>query len=258
MRKAKLRKKYLIKRPHFNFKTGDKIVILLIIFIASLLALFSYVNKKVAPILLNYAELEVRKIATLIINRAITKQVAEAMTIDELFLITKNEQGEIMTIDFNPILVNKVLSQATNSVQLDLKHIEEGSIDLIEMPDNVLIDYDKEKIKKGIIYEIPAGVIFNNALLSNLGPKIPVRLNLVGDITSGVNTKLTNYGINNALVEVSVNISLNEQVILPFTSSQMKVEMNVPVALKLIQGNIPSYYFNGIDKNSANFALSLE
>ena len=167
---------------------------------------------------MNYAEMELKKFSTLVINKAISKQLSDDMDITELFLITKDSTGEIKTIDFNPLIVNKLLTLITNTVQLNLKKIEEGNVEELNIPDSVTIDYDEAKLKKGIIFEIPSGIVFNNAMLSNIGPKIPVKLNLVGDIVSNVNTRVTNYGINNALIEVSINMSVTEQVILPFAS----------------------------------------
>ena len=252
MPRARLKRKF-----YFKIKKRNLLALVFLFIGIAIYAGFLFVDKKISPLLLNYAELETNKIASIVINKAISKQMAEDLSIDQLFIMDKNSEGEIRTIDFNPIIVNKMLSKLTNNVQLNLKYIEEGHIDLLELPDNILAEYDKEKLKKGIIYEIPTGVIFKNALLSNLGPKIPVKLNMVGEIISGVKTKVTNYGINNALIEVSVSMRVTAQVILPFTASRIRIENDVPVAMKLVQGNIPNYYFNGLEKNSATFSLPI-
>ena len=253
MKKIRLKKKHVLK---FN-KTNTLLWVLFTIVIAVFLA-FNFINNRVSPILFNYAELQARKLASIIINRAVSKQLTEGLDMDELFIITKDSSGEIKAIDFNPIIVNKALTLITNSVQLNLKYIEEGKIDLLELPSDILIDYDASKLKKGIIYEIPSGIVFQNALLNNIGPKIPVKFSLIGDITSNVVTKVTNYGINNAMIEVRIKISVHEQVILPLTSKRILVENEIPVSLKLIQGTVPNYYFNGIDKNSNALSIPIE
>ena len=99
-------------------------------------------------------------------------------------------------------------------------------------------------------YKIPFTVIFKNKFLNNIGPKVPIKVKLIGGIINNFETKVTNYGINNALIEVILKVQVVEQVILPFTSKKIEVELNVPVALKLIQGNVPNYYFNGTDSNT--------
>ncbi len=105
---------------------------------------------------------------------------------------------------------------------------------------------------------MPSGIVTNNALLSNLGPKIPVKFELVGDVISNIDTKITNYGINNAMIEISVNVQLNEQIILPFISKRISYTTNIPIAIKLIQGTIPNYYFNGMNKSSPNVFIPVE
>ena len=220
-----------------------------------LLLSFAWIKKKAFTVFRTFAEIESTKLANIIINKAISKQLVENANIENLYIITRNSNDEIKTIDFNPVIVNKFLSTVASSIQLSLKRIEEGDVDLLELPDDILVEYDKEKLKKGIIYEIPSGVIFGNSFLSNLGPKIPVRFHLMGDISSSVSTKITNYGINNALIEVNLNIKLTIMSVLPFLSKKIKIDNSVPISIKMIEGNIPSYYFNGIGKETATFSL---
>lgn len=256
--------KYMHKKLRLKGRRGfrsnrQKFLILIFILIISILFLtLRFINMRVNPVLLDFASLESRKLASIIINNAVSKNVTQNINIDDLFLITKDETGEIKTIDFNPITVNKILTQTTNSVQVNLKYIEQGKVELLDLTTNALIDYDIDKLKKGIIYEIPTGVIFGNSFLANIGPKIPVKLSLVGDIVSYINTKVTNYGINNALIEINIVLELAEQVILPFASDKIVIETSIPVALKLIQGTVPRYYMNGINENSSSIALPLE
>lgn len=220
--------------------------------------MFVNLNNKLTPTLINYAEVEMKRFSGLIINKAISNYALNNDNIDDLFIITKDNDGVIKTIDFNPIMVNKLLAKITEDIQINLKNIINGNVDSLTDTTNLLSSYDESKLKKGIIFEIPSGIVFKNALLSNLGPRIPVRLNLIGDVVSNINTKITNYGINNAMMEVNVNIELNEQVILPFVTKQITHTTQVPISIKLIQGIVPNYYFNGIDKNSPNLAIPME
>lgn len=192
---------------------------------------------------MEYAEMQAGRIATLVINQAITKELAEKIEIDDLFINNKDASGNIVSIDFNPITVNKMLSMVTSSVEEYLRNLEDGNIEELGLSNSALSHYDINKMKQGIIYEVPTGVVFENSLLFNLGPKIPVRLSLIGDIASNIETKVTNYGINNALIEIIIHISVVEQVLLPVSTKKITVSTNVPVAIKLVQGSVPNYYF---------------
>ena len=251
MKKAHLRKKIILFDKNKNINI---IILTVIMLILSLVMIFKFINKKVSPIIMNYAELEARKLATLVINSSINKNISNKIKSEEIFLITKDSNGQINTIDFNPSIVNSILTETTTVIQKELKKIEEGDVEAIK---NFDIDYisNNNKLKKGIIFEIPSGLVFQNAFFSNLGPTIPIKLNLVGDIISEVTTKVTNYGINNALIEVRICIKLTEQVILPLTTDRIEVESSVPVALKLIQGTVPNYYLNGISNSSNSLTI---
>lgn len=239
-----------LKKKRHNLSVGNTIIIIFILVVTMTYFSLNYLNKNVVPVLMSYATSQVRKFSSLIINRAISKQIAEDLSVEDMFIITKSETGEIRTIDFDPIVVNKTLNKIVNTIQLNLKYLEEGKLELLELPDNVLIDYNEEELSKGVIYEIPSGVVFNNSLLANLGPKIPVKLSLIGDIVSNVNTKVTNYGINNALIEVSIYVQVESKVILPFITDTVIVETEIPVAMKLVQGIVPDYLLGGLTNSS--------
>lgn len=242
-----MRKKLHLKKSKKKFivKKSNLIIFILVALFIGVSWLFWFMNKKLTPVIMDYAEIQAGRIATLVINQAITKEVTNEMDMDDLFIILKNDDGDIKSIDFNPLFVNKMLSMVTSSVQIYLQNLENGNLDEIGLSNVGLGDYDKDKLREGIIFEVPTGIVLNNSLLYNIAPKIPVRLSLIGDIVSNVDTKITDYGINNALVEIIIKISVVEQVMLPFASDKITVSTNVPVAIKLIQGDVPNYYLQG-------------
>lgn len=235
------------KRPK---KKIFSIVIIIFIFITTLSFLFiNYYSKKALPLLISYAEAETKKLTILVINKAVTKQIGN-MDTEELFSITYNKDGEIILIDFNSKNSSKILSTMTSLVELNLRAIEEGKIDMLELPDNSLEEFDMNLLEKGIIFEIPSGVVTNSTLLYNLGPKIPVKLSLVGDVSTGFSTEIEEYGINNALLKLMIDIEVNTKIILPVISEQITIDCSIPIAMKVIQGKIPNYYLNGFTTRS--------
>ena len=248
MKRIRLKKKLKIKKINILF------LVIILIFIGIIL-IFNFVNKKISTVIMDYATLEAQKLSSIIINKAVSKHITEQIEPEDLFSVTQDSNGEIKSIDFNSSTVNKFLTETTNSIQINLRNIEKGDIDALEFSDSILIDYNKENLKKGIIYEISSGLIFNNSLLSNIGPRIPVKISLLGDATGSVSSEVKNYGINNALIEVYVELAINEQVILPFYEDVIKVESKIPVAMKIVTGSVPDYYANGL--NSATPALTI-
>lgn len=209
----------------------------------------NYYSKKAYPILKSYAEAETKKLTILIINKAVTKQLYN-MYVEELFKVTYNKDGEIILIDFDTKKTSKILSNMTSLVELNMRAVEEGKIDMIELPENSLSNYNMDLLSKKIICEIPFGLTTGSSLLSNIGPKIPVKISLVGDASTNFSTEIVEYGINNALLKVIVNISVTTKVILPITSEDLTINANIPIGMKVIQGKIPNYYLNGFTTKS--------
>lgn len=231
-------------------KNGLLITIAILISVMTMTFLFiNYYSKKALPIILSYAEAETKKLTILVINKAVTKQINN-MDTDELFDISYNKDGEITLIDFNSKKTSKILSTMTSLVELNLRAVEEGKIDMLELPDNSLSDYNMNLLEKGIIVEVPLGIITNSSLLYNIGPKIPVKLSLVGDVVTGFSSEVVEYGINNALLKLMIDIKVDTKIILPIVSDQITIDCSIPIAMKVIQGKIPSYYIDGFTTKS--------
>ena len=187
---------------------------------------------------MNYAEKQAKKIAVLVIGNAIDSELGEKFKSDNLFITDGKETN------YNTYEINNILKEVSINVKEYLRKLESGELGDIGLSDNENINVSSKKLKKGIIYQVPSGVIFNNGILANLGPKIPVKLSLIGDITTDIVTDIKEYGINNAVIELGVKIIAEEQVILPFGTKQIHVETVVPISIKIINGTVPGYYFN--------------
>lgn len=231
---------------------GNKLLFCIIIFILLVFVSYFFINyysNKALPLLVSYAEAEAKKLIILVINKAVTKQINNVDT-NDIFEVTYNKDGEVILIDFNSKRTSIALSTITSLVELNLRAIEEGKIDMLELPDNSLESFDTDLLEKGIILEVPLGVITNSTFLTNLGPKIPVKLALIGDVSSGFSTDVDEYGINNALITLNIDVEVNAKVVLPFVSDDMNISASIPIAMKVIQGNIPEYYLNGFTSRS--------
>lgn len=237
--------KYRKKRKLSNYFT--LIFIIIILSLVSTYYIIDYFSRVVKDNALVYGEAQVRKFITLIINSSLTEGDKDKVNVDDLMDIIKNNNDEIQLINYDSKNVLELLSNVTNNIQEKLLLIEEGRVDRLELPSY----YNKDKLKRGIIYEIPVGLITNNIFLSNLGVKIPVRYSMVGDIISNIETKVSSYGINNALIEVDIYVEVSMIINLPFVTDRVTISNRIPLAIKVIQGVVPSYYLGGFTTNSS-------
>lgn len=203
------------------------------------------VYTRITPMLLAYAQVESEEIAYLIIDKSVDDEVVKKLDYSNLFIVSKTSDGNIQSVDFNSQVVNEILNIIGEKIYTNLKQAEEGNLKII----------DQDTPGKGILLEVPLGKIFKNPLLNNVGPKIPIKFRLVGAVQTNINTVIRNYGINNAVIEVYVEIEANIQMILPIASKKSKISNNILIAMKAIQGNIPKYYGNGL--NTASNLLSI-
>lgn len=214
--------------------------------------LLYFLGKKLHPILLKYATTETKRFSIIVINQAVDEKIVKKID-RNIFKIEKNNSGEIEAIDFDNQKVNNLLKIINNEVEKKLQDLEKGNIKDINVVDTFRgVRY--RKVKEGIVCEFPAGIAFSNPLLVNIGPKIPVRLSFIGEVTTTLKSKVKSYGINNAYLELGAHIEVMQKITMPISTKEVKVEVDVPLTIKVIEGKVPTYYQNSNTKSS-NFSL---
>lgn len=205
----KLKKKKSIKK---------KIFITLVLIIFTSIAFIYYLSNKVMPTIMTTSKNIVKETGMNIISENVSDKIIDILDKEELFRIEKDNEGNIESIDYNTKVVNIILKEVSNISYSNFKK------------------YEKER--DGIISYVPILSGSNNIFFSNLGPKVPIKLVLDGNVVTSLQTDVREYGYNSALIEVSVRIEANTEVILPFKSRNEKIVNIVPVSIKIVEGNI--------------------
>lgn len=213
---------------------------LLFIFSVSFLSIFfvNVFNKKLFPNIYEYGRYKCINISTMLINSVVKEVVTDEIKED----IVVFDEGNLTTIDFNVPILNSLVAVAVKKIQSNFNDLELGIIDWKKIGE---IDYisNRDKLKKGIIYEIPFSAIFKNSLISNLGIYVPIRYRLVSSVQAQIVSNVKEYGINNTLLEISLDVRVNAIMAVPTFSSEEKINTVVPLVVKLIQGKVPAYYY---------------
>lgn len=211
-----------------------KISILLIIIAVALfisIIIVNYIDKKISPLVMDYSKSEIKKITSIIINRSIRDNLIDDGILDELFIVGR-ENNEITSITLDSVIVNKITNRISDACEDNLRLIERGEYNKLKDEFNLGKEY----------FLVPSGVFLTNSILSNIGPKIPINLKIIGNVTSGIKSEVKEYGINNSLITISVEISVELLVILPISSDYVSITNYVPILVKIIQGNVPEIY----------------
>lgn len=196
----------------------------------------SVLGKVIENKLRGYVEGEVSRVSKILIRNVLDASFINSLDLDNLYYIEKSDYGDVELIDFDAGKINSVLGVVNKRVISFFDSFERGEIDLL---------YEAklfERMKNGVMLEIPMGVILNNSILNNVGPKIPIKVMFNGDVESNVDTKIKQYGINNILLEIDVEIVVVESVVLPFSRSEVEILFDFPLVIEIISGKVPENY----------------
>lgn len=227
-----------------HYITFTKIDIIILISILVLIVSYIFIklfSERSSIVLMEKAKSETIEISTMLINKSIYEIIYNSSdNFNDVLIINKNNNDEIVSIDFNNKIVNEKLYLLSDNILENISYLENGNIDKLN------IKYFKSD---DLIYYIPIGIIYNIPVLTDIGPKIPFKVSILGSVKTDIDTKVKEYGINNSLIEILINIDLNIQIILPFISENINIFKSIPVSSKIIQGKVPTYY-GGLIKNS--------
>ena len=231
-----------MKKSHLLILTS------IIIFIFSFF-LISYINSVTRERIKEYSTMIASKVTKYVVNAAYNDDDFE-MTSNNLYEIVKGNDGDIKTIIYNTAEVNELLNIVTSNVYENFNKLESKDLKDLNIRENILIS-DSGISGDGIILEVPLGIVTDNYLLASLGPRIPVKISLTGEFESQLSTEVKEYGINNALISLNIDIRVTEQITMPFITEKIVIENQIPVTINLVNGKIPNYYINGFDKTSS-------
>ena len=167
-------------------------------------------------------------------------------------VIEKNNQDEILYVDFDLEQAYLVLDQVSNILTNSFDELNSG---------NVSVAYLDEELSHelgSMVLSIPVGNSFQNMYFYNFGPKVPVRINFVGSVLTNLKTKVTDYGLNNALVELFVYIEFKTQIMSPFDIEEVTLKYDAVIASMMIEGEVPNFYGGTIERESSIYTKEIE
>ncbi|WP_130859746.1 sporulation protein YunB [Gracilibacillus phocaeensis] len=232
-------------------------------FILALISSILVVNQGLKPVLLNIAEFRVTQIANQALGIAVSKKISEDLETADLIEEQVDDQGRVESYVFNTIVENRVQRNVQYRVENFLKLLEEGERPETGVPIEVELELDESEQallddirKRGLLVEIPIGQALGIPLLGNLGPKIPVHMEVIGSVATETTSEIVQTGINGAIIEVNVHVEVEMSVVIPFASKPVKLEQNIPVTKVFHPGDVPNYYHNG--EGSSDLSIPID
>ena len=228
---------------------------LLILSFFTSLFLTSLAGRGLENVIINYATVETERIANVILNDVAF--IDEEYLDNDLFEISRDNDGNIELINFDTKTTNKLLKEINDKAMKRLSAIEKGDTTDLELSDS-LKGTRLTFLEDGVVCDIPIGSLFHNGLIVNLTASIPIRFSFVGTVSSNIVTDVKEYGFNNALIEVGIEVTIKEKITMPHSTKSIPITAKVNLTTQIIQGNIPDYYNGSFTTTSPTFATIIE
>lgn len=227
-----MKRKAILKKPIKDKNIKTILLISILVGILTFLMLKRF-NNNTSPKVTEIATIKAKEVVYKSITNNINQTLLNTQLFDEILVLTKNSDGEIILADYELEKAYALLKDVTKSIDTTLN-------------------------EEGLLFYIPSGQFFNSVFFSNLGPKIPVKINFIGTILSNLKTKITNYGMNNALVELYVTLNVGEEIITPVNKELIEINYDVLISSKMINGRVPSFYGSTYESSSKLFNVPNE
>lgn len=199
---------------------------ILITFLISLflfIIIFSLYSEKLNPKLNDYIDFLVKdEIYKKVIksNNFITNE-----EVNDILYIDKNKSNEIVYLDYNMDKTYKLLNKYIESLKKDNS--------------------------KSKILTVPFFIASDNIIISSLGPKVKFKYEIMNNVKGKIKTKVTDFGVNNALVEMYFELEIGYLVVIPMNKKESVLKTEILISSKIINGKVPTFYGKNIFKESS-------
>ena len=149
-----------------------------------------------------------------------TLDVINKHNYEELFILEKDNSGNIAMIKSNVFLINQITAKIALQIQKEI--------------DN----RGREPV------EINAGNFVGIKLFSGIGPEIPIKISTIGNVKTDLKSEFVSQGISQTLHRVYLQIDCEIGILTPYDDITESVTNKVLIMENVIVGNVPSNYYD--------------
>lgn len=228
----------------------SKLVIMVITFLV-VITFFNILNwylNSVTPKYVDVVYAKIEKEIYSIITDKINVDLLNNQNLKDVLFITSNEDGEILTVDYNLEKAYTVNNLINESIRTSLNELESGELESDEFISTT----------EGIYIELPFFIYSSNTILSSMGPLIPIKISFIGTVVTNLETRITDYGLNNVLNEIYVTVEISQLLTTPVSSEEVVYNYDILIDATMINGRVPTYYGSEIISQSSILDVPLE
>ena len=171
------------------------------------------------PMMLTYAEHEVKNAVYRTVNTQVEKALgAEGISYESFVDLEKDSDGHISAICANTARMNAFKALATDAILR-----ESASAD-------------------AVVIKIPLGNLIGNEFFAGYGPKIPIRVVPFSSVRAEYENSFTEAGVNQTRHRIMLNFTASVGMLFPGFRESTEVAVEVCVAETVIVGAVPQFY----------------
>ena len=223
---------------HKKYKLNITTIIIMLI-IVNTIVILNYYKNNLTNKLIDISKNTIEVYNNYLIMNFISNDILSKSDLNNIIKLNKNNKDEIISIEYDTKLTYKLLKVVTDELYQIVSQTTYKDI----------LDYDFD-IKDDLVIYYPVLLSSNNIFLNNLGPKVPVKIKFLSSLLTNINTKVTSYGLNNVLLEIYINITINDDIVIPYYKDKISKDYNVLLSSKVVMGTLPNYLGTSIENSS--------
>lgn len=151
-------------------------------------------------------------------------------------------------------IINALSKTITEDELIKLKYDDYGNViyaylDVVKAQ-NIRIDSSlklntlSKQLEEKINYiNVPIGYTFTRKFFFSDGMKVPIKLSIYNAYETKIESNVLDYGINNQLYEIYLNIKVEVYVQIPLQKEIIDLDNNILLCSGILNNDIPNYYF---------------
>ena len=204
---------YYTKRKTHKYISFIATIIFIIVVLNIMIGFF---DKRVMPYVTEIATIMVKSQTLDIINKKSVEILSQEFKYDEMIKIEKDNQGNIILVQSDTIKLNYIAAELATECNKELSDMKNATI------------------------KVPFGWMSNTSALYNIGPKITIQIEPIGNINTNYESKFESAGINQTRHKIYINVTAKLRLKLPLKNQDIEVSTQIPVSDTIIVGKIPN------------------
>lgn len=213
---------------------------LIISVVVSFIILF-VIDHSIHHLLDSYLDSEVERITSIVVHKSLKKMNSSA----KYYVVQRDDSGkEKITYDMKE--VSKFKEELAELIQREFYKIEKGDFEGYQLATQEKLKNKYSFFQNGYLCEVGFNSLRGSIMFGNIGPIIPIKLSFLGFVSSDVDIKTQEYGINNVIVETDVIVVVSNLITLPISTRVHETTVKEILSIEIIQGDVPNYYVEAL------------